>query len=226
MKKLFFPILLLNLCILALVGCNQNTDQTQNSSQNQNTEESQSASNDAESTVVSFLDDLKHENYTSAKTYYAENLDNMANFRNQVEDISPAVANEVFSKLADFEYKIERTSISQDDPTHATVFVTMDYYDVGNTFEASILEYLKTDIEMTYDGKNGDDITKKADELIIEEISSSKRTTVHEIPISLTLEDDNWTVDKMSENPELLNALSGNILQALDLLLAQLSTNN
>ena len=223
MKKTLISILFSILLICALTSCsknkNQNNPQPQEQSQTQ-------VSNETEKVVSNFLKDLQHENYASAKQYYVENLDNMANFHNQIETISPTVTNKFFSKLADFTYTIESSSISKDNPSKATVYVTMEYYDVGKAFETTVLEYIKNEISMTYDGKNDDDIVKKADEIIIENIESSQKTTVTHLPISLTFDQDTWKVEKMSNNPELLNVLSGNILETINKLISTLEQNS
>ena len=95
----------------------------------------------------------------------------------------------------------------------------MNYYDVGKAFETTLLEYMKNDISMTYDGKKDDDISKKADEIITEVLDKSSKETLSHIPVSLVLEDSNWKVTKISENPELLNALTGNIVKTIEKLI-------
>lgn len=227
MKKFLFSSFLFCLLLLTLVGCNQAQSQGQGQIQGQSQDDatSQVSSDGPDAVVSDFLKALQQENYASVKSSYSENLDNMANFRNQIEDISPSVANELFSKLADFTYKIEDYTTDPKDPNKATVLITMDYYDLGTAFERSLLEYLKTDIEMTYDGGKGDDIIKKADEIIVDTIKSSKKVTAHHIPVKLTKDNKDWKLDKISTDSELLNALTGNIMQTINTLTEQLSNN-
>ena len=231
MKKIFRLILLTSLLLLVLTGCNQNQNQSQSQSQtpNQNQSQTQSSSkskNSPEQAVSDFLKDLQHEDYSSAKENYVENLDNMANFRNQIESISPSTANKFFSKAADFTYTIESSTIDKEDSNKATVYLTMEYYDIGKAFETTILDYIRTEISMTYDGKNDEDIMTKADEIVASDIESSTQTTVNHIPVSVVLEKDTWKVDKMSKNPELLNVLSGNILSTINELTLELQKDN
>ena len=229
MKKLLIYTLCLTALIVVFVGCKQNTPQSngqQNSQQQTENQGQNQSSTEAEKAVSDFLNDLKHENYASAKKYYKENLDNMADFHNQIESISPTVTNKLFSKLTDFTYTIEGSSISPDDSSKATVYVSMEYYDVGKAFETTMLEYIKNEITMTYDGKNDDDIEKKADEIIIEDIESSQKTSAQHIPVSLSFEKDSWKIEKMSSNPELLNILSGNILETINTLISTLNEND
>lgn len=235
MKKFLFSSFLLSLLLLMCVGCNFNSNKDQNSKQDQSQSSNQDQTkaddasqddSDSPNAVASdFLKSLQQQNYASTKSSYSENLDNMANFRNQIEKISPGIANKLFSKLADFSYQIEESTIDPQDPNKATVLVTMDYYDVGTAFERSLLEYLKADIEMTYDGEKGDDIIKKADEIITDDIESSQKVTVDHIPIKLTKEDKKWQIDKISANSKLMNALTGNIMQTIDTLTEQLYKN-
>lgn len=210
MKKKIFSILYLGLCILLLVSCGSNNNNHSN------------ASNTPDQAVSNFLQAVKHQNYANAKTYYSENLDNMAQFRNQVEDISPSVATKLFDKMADFSYEIHDTKINSNDPNKATVTATIQAYDLGKSFESTVLEYIKTDLEMTFDGAKNDDIIKKVEETLVKDIESSKQTFTTDVTISLTKDNDTWKLDKISDNPTLLNALSGNIIATIDKLSANL----
>ncbi len=167
-------------------------------------------------TVVNFLNALQQQNYASAKAYYSENLDNLPNFRNKIEAISPAVANELFNKLADFSYTIKNVEIDPNDKNKASVTVSLQCYDLGSAFQNIILDYLKTDLEMTFDGAKDEEIIQKAEETILADISKSEKNFRQAIIIALTKEDDVWKLDKISENRELLNALSGNIINTIE----------
>ncbi len=167
-------------------------------------------------TVVNFLKALQQQNYASAKAYYSENLDNLPNFKNKIEAISPAVANELFNKLADFSYTIKKVEIDPNDKNKASVTVSLQCYDLGSAFQNIILDYLKTDLEMTFDGAKDEEIIQKAEETILADISKSEKNFRQAIIIALTKEDDVWKLDKISENRELLNALSGNIINTIE----------
>ena len=217
MKKLLIFLMICELILLP-TGCHANSPKNSAQSPSKN-EKPTSTDNTPEEAIEGLLRSLQHQNFSGAKKYYVENFDNMANFHNQLEDISPTVANQFFSKLADFSYSIENTSIDSNTPSKATAYITMNYYDVGKAFETTLLEYMKNDISMTYDGKKDDDISKKADEIITEVLDKSSKETLSHIPVSLVLEDSNWKVTKISENPELLNALTGNIVKTIEKLI-------
>lgn len=208
MKRAFISIIFLGLLMMLLVSCNQNKSQQEQ----------------PDTVVSNFLHALQQQNYASAKTFYAENLDNMANFRNQIEEISPSVANKLFSKMADFSYTVHDVTIDPKDSTKAQVAVTITAYDLGKSFESTVLDYIKTDIEMTFDGATSDDVIKKAEEVIVKDIESSEKTFTSDVTITLTKEEDIWKVDKISDNPILLNALSGNIIHTINQLSAQLKS--
>lgn len=223
MKRLLIVLMICQL-ILITTGCNIN--QVQHNAESQSKNEKQiSADTLPEKAIDGLLKALQHQDFSGAKKYYVENFDNMANVHNQLEDISPAAANQFFSKLADFTYSIESTFIDSNSPSQATAYVTIDYYDVGKTFETTLLEYIKNDISMTYDGKKDDDIRKQADEIITEVLDKSSKETLSHIPVSLVLKDSSWKVTKLSENPELLNALTGNILTAIEKLTVTINAN-
>lgn len=197
MKKRTLFLILSTFIVLCLIGCNSQPDR-----------------NPGE-TTSSFLQAMQHQDYSSVKTYYAENVDNFPNFKNKVESISPQVANELFSKMADFTYTVEQVAIDSNDPTKATTTVTLRCYDLGKAFESIILDYLDTDLTMTFNGAKDDEIVKKAEDVIVKQIDESKQDFIASIPISLTLKDNTWKVDKLEGNPDLMNALSGNILYTI-----------
>lgn len=199
MKKILFSIFYLSLLALFLISCGSNK------------------STDTPDQVVSnFLEALQQQNYASAKAYYAEDLDNMAQFRNQIEDISPGVANKLFEKMADFSFTIHNVTIDPNDSNKATVSATIDAYDLGKSFESTVLEYIKTDLEMTFDGAKSEDIIKQAEEVIVKDIESSEKTFSTDVTIPLTKDNDTWKLDKISDNTAFLNALSGNIIDTIN----------
>lgn len=222
MKKTLFSIFYISLLALLLIGCNSNNNSNNNPNSIMNhITHTESTPNEA---VSNFLEAAKQQNYAHAKTYYSENLDNMSQFKNQVEEISPTVANKFFDKISDFSYEIHDTSISSDDPNKATVTATIQAYDLGKSFEATVLDYIKTDLEMTFDGAKNDEIIKQVEETLVKDIESSEKTFTTDVTISLTKENDTWKLNKISDNPSLLNALSGNIIATIDKLLNHLNS--
>lgn len=166
-------------------------------------------------TTNAFLQAMQHQDYASIKSYYAENVDNFPNFKNKVESISPKVANELFSKMADFSYTVEQVTIDPNDETKATVIVTFRCYDLGTAFQSIVLDYLDKDLTMTFNGSKDDEIVQEAETVIVARIDESQQNFVRTIPITLTLTDNTWEVDKLEGNPDLMNALSGNILYTI-----------
>lgn len=199
MKKIYLQIIILSYLLFCLVGCNKVV-----------THENPSE------VVTSFLAALQQQNYSSAKAHYAENLDNFPNFKNKIESISPHVANELFNKMADFSYVIEQVEIDPNDTNKAIVTATFTCYDLGKAFETTILDYLKTDLNMTFEGATHDDIMKVAETTIVKSIENSEKTFVDTVNIKLTKKDDNWEIDTISDNMPLMNVLSGNILYTIN----------
>lgn len=200
MKKSFFYLLSLIFSLFILCSCSLST----------------SDQNTPEDVINSFMKALQHQDYSSTETYYAENMDNMANFRNQVEVISPHVATELFNKMSDFTYVINDVTTDSSDSTKAIANVTITAYDLGNTFEETVLDYIKSDIEMTFDGAKSEDIVKSIEDTLVNDIKTTEQTFDTTVDIHLTNKDDSWKVDKISDNPKLLNALSGNIINTIN----------
>lgn len=209
MKKFKFHLILVILSMFILSSCNQNSSSTITPKE----------------TTEQFLQSLQKQDYQGAKAYYEATFENMANFRNQIETLSPQIANELFNKLADFTYTINNTSIDSADSNKAYVNITITSYDLGKAFEKMLLDYTKTDLSMTFDGAKDEDITKEAEKLITDQIKNTTSTFSTTTDIELSKESDTWKIVKISNNPVLLNALSGNIISTIDTLSTQLEEN-
>lgn len=236
MKKFAYVILCTSLLTTSLVGCGteQNSSSGQNT-QNQTNQQRQVASQNAPSEVDNiveevqqpftnktpaevvdkFLTNLQHQKYTGNSATYKENLDNMADFKNQIETISPTVATALFDKLSAFTYTIDDVIYDENDDTKSTVLVTMNYYDIGSKFDEALLSYIASNFEMTYNGSKEQEIIENAEKNILPILDAAQQVSVRSIPITLTREGDNWKINKMSDNPLLLNILTGNILNEI-----------
>ncbi len=197
MKKLRY-IILLTFMIFTISGCN-----------------SPEQDNPGE-VAVGFLNAMMSQDYTHAKSYYTENLDNLPNFRNKIEAISPLVANEIFDKMADFNYTTKNVSLDSNNPDKAYVTISIQSYDFKDLYKTIFTDYIKTDLEMTFDGASDDEITKEAEDKLLSLINSASRDYYKTVVISLSKTDNTWKIDKISENKELLDALSGNIISAIE----------
>ncbi len=198
MKKSRYIILFIIAMIFVIPGCNQSE-----------------APNPGE-VVVNFLNSMMDQDYTHAKSYYTEDLDNLPNFRNKLEAISPLVANEVFNKISDFNYTTKKVALDPNNLNKAYVTVSIQCYDLKDLYKTILTDYIKTDLEMTFDGASNDEITKEAEDTLISIINNAPRDYYKTIDISLTKTDKIWKIDKLSKNSALLDALSGNIISAIE----------
>lgn len=208
MKKIWTYLLCTSILLSFLCGCGSSSESL--------------SSPDA--VVDSFLQSVQQQDYATSKAYYSENLDNMTNFKNQIEDISPHLATELFNKLADFSYEINQVIIDPNDPNKATVTVTIDAHDLGSTFQVTLLEYIESDFKMTFDGKKSEDIIKSVEDTMVNKIANQQDFFETITSIKVTKSNDTWQLDKIGDNTALLNALSGNIIYSIDELLIILNT--
>lgn len=232
MKKFVYMMLCTSLLSTTLIGCGTNKE-NQTSQNNQSQVKTQSQTNQNQNmnveeevqqpftsktpaeVVDKFLTNLQHQKYTGNSATYKENLDNMADFKNQIETISPTVATALFDKLSSFTYTIDDVIFDENDDTKATVLVTMNYYDIGSKFDEALLSYIASNFEMTYDGSKEQEIIENAEKNILPLLDTAQQVSARSIPITLTREGENWKINKMSENPLLLNILTGNILNEI-----------
>lgn len=223
MKKFAYTLICTALLTTSLVGCGgSNNNSSQQANQNtkvtavdENEPQHPATTKAPDEVVDKFLKNIQHQKYAGNSATYKENMDNMADFRNQIETISPSVAGALFDKLADFTYKIDDTVYDDKDDTKATVLVTMNYYDLGSKVNTAFLSYIANNLEMTYTGSKEKDIIESAEKNIIPIIDSAQQVSVKSVPITLTREDTHWKINKMTDNPLLLNILTGNILNSI-----------
>ena len=198
MKKSHFIILSIIIMIFTIPGCNE-----------------PEGDNPGE-VVVNFLNAVMAEDYAKAKSYYIENLDSVPTFRNKLEDISPTVANELFHKISDFNYTTKKVTLDPNDSNKAYVTISMQYYDLTTVYTKIFTDYLKTDIEMTLDGSSDEEITKETEDTLLSSLNSCPLGYYKTIVLSLSKTDKVWKLDRISENKEFLDALSGNIISAIE----------
>lgn len=196
MKKKYLYPLLITLITIALVGCNTKPTNPRENAGN-------------------FLDAVKQQDFSKAEQFYEETFENIPLLKNKVEAVSPAVAKELFNKLSDFDYDIERVEEDSKDSNQAIVWVKITYYNLGSAFESVIKDFLAEDIQMSFSGANKDETIKKAEEIILVKLGGAKKETAESIPIRMTKEENKWIVQSLTDNKELLNALSGNIISSL-----------
>ncbi len=196
-------------CSLFMIGCSYN----------------QFNANTPEETVDNFLQAIQSQGYTVAKKFYSSNLDNMAGLRNQFEGISPAIADRLFRKIAGFAYTIDNVVYSKSSADNAKVNVTITSYDLGTAFEKMLIEYMKANFQMTFDGATDDDITQKAEDLILSDIEKTSKSFTSSVTIPVSRVGNQWQIDKIGQNKKLLNALSGNIINTLDALSKKINEN-
>lgn len=100
-------------------------------------------------------------------------------------------------------FSIEKTEKGSDN-TKATVMVFMTVPDYSASFAKGLSE--------TYDGMNSGQAMKA----IVEKMADTKPETVHKaVAVAVVKNGDKWLIDYSNNNIELLNAINGNILNAL-----------
>ncbi|MEE0776470.1 MAG: hypothetical protein U0M15_05375 [Bacillota bacterium] len=113
----------------------------------------------------------------------------------------------VMEKLLGFDYEIGKETITDDS---ATVEITITTYDFGQTLESAASEVMSQVLELTLSGTSEKEINLLVEEALLNAfdqlLEKAKTTTAN---VNLTKSKGGWSIDNITENQELADALTG-----------------
>lgn len=159
---------------------------------------------DAESAVKGFLSAVSKDDGDKAKTYLVnpnefESLTTVA----KSMGLDETKTKKFVDQYTSIKYSIEK-SVKGSDANQMTVMVFMTIPDYSEAFAQGI--------KATDDNMN----SGQALRVIIEKMADAKPVTVQKaVAVNVVQKDDKWLIDYSNNNIELLNAINGNVLNAL-----------
>ncbi|MDO4869710.1 MAG: DUF4878 domain-containing protein [Bacillota bacterium] len=201
MKKLAIILVVCLAVTMSLFGCGSNPTPTE--------------------TADTFLNAVKAGDADTLKTVYeGDNFDVLALLFDDVEsDGGDAVDDEYFEKtltplLQDFDYKLSNEKIDGD---KATVDVKITTYDIGGAFLAFMEDYFGQALELAFSGASDKEVEELANSIFEEKINKLTDKDYSEtVTLDLVNKDGIWKVTKIDESSELINAISGNMIKAIE----------
>ena len=174
-------------------------------------------------TADTFLTAVKAQDTETIKTVYeGETIDMLASLDEDEEESDgedSLLSDEYFEKtllpkMLDFDYELSNEKI---DGNKATVDVKITTYDIGSAFTAFMADYFTQAITMAFEGASDEEIEKLANTTFESKMAELKEKTYSEtVTLNLVNKDDVWKVAKIDDDSEFLNALTGNMIKALD----------
>lgn len=213
MKKI---VILLGLVTMLGVGCSaQNAGQEVGTTIGEQTDDKK-ADKGSEQQTEKKPEKIVEETFDAIKK---SDMDKLANILNG-EASSKVIENEAFLNLVKashetLNYKIVDTVIEGD---HATVTVDCTYGDVKGIFGTAFKEYFQNAMQFAFSGVEA--TQEELDEILSTAIINALETTSPEeyaatIQVPCVKIDKRWAIDNSSENLELSDAMTGNLVSTL-----------
>lgn len=116
-------------------------------------------------------------------------------------------------KMLEFEYELSNEKIDED---KATVDVAVTTYQLGSAFTSFFGEYLSQAFALAFSDTSDEQMSALAANILTSKLDGlTEKTYQKTVTLSLIKKDDKWVVDKVDGNKDVLNALSGGIVDAV-----------
>lgn len=171
--------------------------------------------------TTTFLDGIKDLNPDTIATVYVSDdkdaddsaIDELEEMNTEDQEIIERIKKEPLNKLLDFDYKLSNEKIDGD---KATVDVAITTYDMAEPYKNLMEKFFIVALGMD-ENASEKEMTDKLLTLAESEVSSLKEKTYKKTAtIDLVKVDDQWKVDKIDENEDLINGLTGGLLDLLN----------
>lgn len=117
-------------------------------------------------------------------------------------------------KMREFEYELSDEQIKGD---KATVTVKIRTYPLGSVMTDFISDYMSQALVLAFSDTSEEKLEKLATTIFTEKMNAlSDKSYQKDATLTLTKEDNVWKVDDISKNDEFINALSGNLISAME----------
>ena len=128
------------------------------------------------------------------------------------EGLTKVYEEQMKPKILDFDYEISNEQIDGD---KATVDVKITTYKLGDAFTAFIGDYMSEALVLAFSNASEEELDSMASTILSGKLADlSEKEYEKTVSMSLTMKDDKWIVDKISDNDDLVDALTGGLVTA------------
>lgn len=171
-------------------------------------------------TADTFLSAVKAQDYEKVKSVYAgktfDILDSMGEDDAEVEEsesIDSSFEKELKDKMLDFDYTLSNEIINDD---KATVNVEVTTYALGKAMTSTMVKYIEEALPLVFSGASEEELEKIMNDIFEEELSElTDKTYSAKATINLVQQDGQWKVSEIDDEGEFMNALSGDLVNAI-----------
>ncbi len=162
----------------------------------------------------SFLKAVKAQDAEEMAKVYAGDDFKLLDHDDENEEMADALEKSIMTKFFDFEYKIANEKIDGD---KAKVDVTFKTYKMGSAFTAFIGEYFSQALGLAFSGASDEQAEELAETLFTEQLDKlTKKDYTKTVSLSLEKVDGQWKVSELDEESDVLNAMSGGLIEAIN----------
>lgn len=162
----------------------------------------------------SFLKAVKAQDAEEMAKVYAGDDFKVLDDDGEDKEVLGALEKSIMTKFFDFEYKIANEKIDGD---KAKVDVTFKAYKMGNAFTAFIGEYFSQALGLAFSGASDKQVEELAETLFTEQLDKlTKKDYTKTVSVSLEKVDDQWKISEFDEESDVLNAMSGGLIEAIN----------
>ncbi len=162
----------------------------------------------------SFLKAVKAQDAEEMAKVYAGDDFKVLDDDGEEKEVLGALEKSIMTKFFDFEYKIANEKIDGD---KAKVDVTFKTYKMGNAFTAFIGEYFSQALGLAFSGASDKQVEELAETLFTEQLDKlTKKDYTKTVSVSLEKVDDQWKISEFDEESDVLNAMSGGLIEAIN----------
>ncbi|MGN0701943.1 MAG: hypothetical protein ACI4KL_02055 [Lentihominibacter sp.] len=171
-------------------------------------------------TADTFLSAVKAQDHETVKSVYAgktfDILDSMGEDDAEVEEsesIDSSFEKELKDKMLDFDYTLSNEKINDD---KATVNVEVTTYALGKAMTSTMVKYIEEALPLAFSGASEEELEKMMNDIFEEELGAlTDKTYTAKATINLVQQDGKWKVSEIDDEGELMNALSGDLVNAI-----------
>lgn len=137
-------------------------------------------------------------------------------------ELTKVVNETLLPKLKEFDYEISNETIEGD---KATVEAKITTYAVGDAFSGFFADYMTQGVTLALSGADETQLANLATGLLDTKLQAMQKTYTATVTVPLTKVDGAWKVDAIDKEGELVNALSGGLVDTVKNLESVYSTS-
>ena len=163
---------------------------------------------------TTFLDGIKEFNPETIASVYADaGKTDDVELDKEDQEMLDRLKQEPFNKMLTFDYKLSNEQIKDD---KATVDVTITTYDLAKPYENFMKKFFLAAFSMDEDISD-EEMTEKMFTLLADELKPlTEKNYTKTATIDLVRVDDQWKITDIDDNEDLINALTGGLLDLVN----------